>query len=601
MGRGTILVHITHEAAGKIGGIGAVLHGLFSSKAYLDKVERSIVIGPLFTTEGSVMDRLGEDGEVLYSSIDGLLNKGYAQAFGAIESFYNVGIIYGRRTFVDSHTGVKSSPEVVLIDVHNAEAGPVNELKGQLFNKFGICSDLYEKLWDFEEYMRLAPAALAVLKALGAATDKTVVVSHEYMGMPTAMAAMLDTTCEYKTAFYAHEVATMRRIVEEHPGHDTMFYNLIRKAAARKLYVEDIFGSQKDYFKHPLVEASKHCDVILAVGRQVVDELRFMGPEFESKNIAVVYNGIPAGRTTLEEKLTSKGKLQQYCQNLLGYKPDWIFTHVTRLVRSKGLWRDLRVLWHIDGALGRAGKTAVMFLLSTEVCQRRSSDIFEMEAKYDWPVAHREGWPDMSKGEAMFYTAIQEFNTRSKNVKIVFLNQFGFSRKHCGNKMPEDTQIIDIHRGTDVEFGQSIYEPFGISPLEPLTFGGLCVFSGVSGCAGFAEEAAEAEDGIQKTGSKRVGGTRNFIVADYTADGEHTDCDAVLKIDRVVRDRIELEVAKEVAEEIMTLLPRSDADTAAIVESGYQIAKNMSWDEVVNKHIWPAMEKILNREKVGSV
>ena len=33
-----------------------------------------------------------------------------------------------------------------------------------------------------------------------------------------------------RTVFYAHEVATMRRIVEEHAGHDTMFYNVLDKA-----------------------------------------------------------------------------------------------------------------------------------------------------------------------------------------------------------------------------------------------------------------------------------------------------------------------------------------------------------------------------------
>jgi hypothetical protein len=594
MGRGTILVHITHEAAGKVGGIGAVLHGLFSCKSYLDAVERSIVIGPLFTTEGSVRDRLGEDGEVLYSSVDGLISSGYAQAFGKIESFYNVGIVYGRRTFVDGHTGVRSTPEVVLIDVHNADEGPVNELKCRLFAQFGIRSDLYERLWDYEEYVRLAPAALAVMKALGAATDKTVVVAHEYMGMPTALAAMLDQTCEYKTAFYAHEVATMRNIVEKHPGHDTMFYNVIRKAHARKLYVGDVFGSQDNYFKHPLVEASKHCDAILAVGKLVADEMRFLSPEFESKDISVVYNGIPACTTTVEEKLASKQKLQQYCLNLLGYKPDWVFTHVTRLVRSKGLWRDLRVLGHIDTALSRANKTAVMYMLTTEVCQRRSSDIFEMEAKYKWPVAHREGWPDLSGGEATFYTAVQEFNARSKSVKVVFINQFGFSRRHCGNKMPEDMQILDIHRGTDVEFGQSIYEPFGISPLEQLTFGGLCVFSSVCGCAAFA---ADAVKGIPE----HRDGTRNFIIADYTADGEYPDCEALLKIGRAERDRIEERTAGEVADEILMLLPKSDSEVAAMIETGYRIAKNMSWDVVVGKYLLPALKKILRRQPAESV
>jgi hypothetical protein len=376
-----------------------------------------------------------------------------------------------------------------------------------------------------------------------------------------------------------------------------------------------VFGNQEHYFKHPLVEASKHCDVILAVGEPVAEELRFLGPEFETKDISVVYNGIPAGKTTLEEKMASKEKLQQYCLNLLGYKPDWIFSHVTRLVRSKGLWRDLKVLWHIDAALNRAGRSAVMYLVSTEVGQRRSRDIFEMEAKYDWPVAHREGWPDLSGGEATFYTAIQEFNAKSKSVKVVFINQFGFSRKHCGNKMPEDMQMADIHKGTDVEFGQSIYEPFGIAPLEPLTFGGLSVFSSVCGCAGFVKEAAETEDRGRKTEDGRqkaegrkqraeggkVDGTRNFLIADYTADGEYADYEALLKIGRAERDQIEEKVAGEVADEILMLLPKSEQEVAAMIEAGWRISKNMSWDVVVSRHLWPALKKILSREKAGSV
>jgi hypothetical protein len=596
MGTKPILVHITHEAASKVGGIGAVLEGLFTCQSYLDAVERSIVIGPLFSTEGSVLDRLGEDGEVLYSSFDGLVNTGYASAFRKIEGYYNTGIIYGRRTFVDRQTQVRSSPEVVLLDVKQADADVINEFKKQLFEEFGIRSDLYEHLWEYEQYVRLAPAALAVLKAIGAASNRTVIVAHEYMGMPTALAAILEPHYEYKTAFYAHEVATMRNIVEQHPGHDTMFYNVIRKAHQQKLYVSDVFGNQNRYYKHPLVEASRHCDAILAVGKSIADELRFLSPEFETRDIAVVYNGIPACRTSVDEKLVSKKKLQQYCLNLLGYRPDLIFTHVTRLVRSKGLWRDLRVLEHLDAAFQRAGKTAVMFLLSTEVCQRRSCDIYEMEARYNWPVAHREGWPDMSGGEAAFYTAIQEFNARSKNIKVVFINQFGFSRKLCGGKMPEDMELLDIHRGTDVEFGQGIYEPFGISPVEPLTFGGLCVFSSVCGCGGFVSEAIE---GLTPASGD---GTRNIIMADYTAvDGEFTGIDGLLGIDRAVRDEIEARVSSEVADEILMLLPKTEFELAAMIENGYRIARNMSWEVVVSKYLLPSLKKILEKRQLTNI
>ena len=80
----TTVVHVTHEAVGKVGGIGAVLHGFFTSQSYLNTVERSILIGPLFTTEGPASERLGDDGEVLYSSVDGLINPQYASAFRKI-------------------------------------------------------------------------------------------------------------------------------------------------------------------------------------------------------------------------------------------------------------------------------------------------------------------------------------------------------------------------------------------------------------------------------------------------------------------------------------------------------------------------------------
>ena len=108
MGNGTTVVHVTHEAVGKIGGIGAVLQGLSTCKSYIDTVERSILVSPLFTTEDSILERLGENSEVLYSSIDGFLNPGYAPAFQKIERVYSTGIVYGRRTFIDEQTGIKA-------------------------------------------------------------------------------------------------------------------------------------------------------------------------------------------------------------------------------------------------------------------------------------------------------------------------------------------------------------------------------------------------------------------------------------------------------------------------------------------------------------
>jgi hypothetical protein len=581
MANKTTVVHVTHETVGKIGGIGAVLQGLFTCNSYLDAVGRSILIGPLFTTEGSVMDRLGDNSEVLYSSVDGFVSSGYAPAFRKIESFYNAGIVYGRQTFLDTHTGIKSSPEVLLIDVTHMDKGPVDELKKRLFEEFGIRSHLYENLWEYEQYIRLAPVAIAALKAIGAAKDSTTVIAHEFMGLPTALAAVLEPASGFKTVFYAHEVATMRRITEKHPGHDTMFYNVIKRARENGLYVSDVFGDQSSFFKHALVEASKYCDRICAVGDYVADELKFLAPEFKSADIDIVYNGIPAYQIGIGEKLASKEKLQRYCENLLGYRPDFVFTHVTRMVVSKGLWRDLRILYTAEKEFRTLNKTAVLFLLSTEVSRRRSRDIRNMESAYNWPVAHREGWPDLSGGEATLYTAIQEFNARSRNIKIILINQFGFSRKNCGDRMPEDIEFMDIRRGSDVEFGLSIYEPFGISQLEPLTFGGLCVISSVCGCAGFVQDMTGPE------------GADNVISADYTDLGNHrlADVEDLLQIDRPVRDRIEARESEKVAMLICSRLSKNESEVEGMIHTGCSLAKNMSWDVVVDKYLLPALQK----------
>ncbi|MBW8001465.1 MAG: glycosyltransferase family 4 protein [Planctomycetes bacterium] len=581
------IVHVTHEAVGKIGGIGAVLQGFFTSSSYCEAVDRSILISPLFSTDGNVSDRLGKNGEVLYSSMDGLLNTGYREAFRNIEHQYNVGFVYGRRTFTDEETGVSSSPEVLLIDIRNMNPHIVNHFKKELFEKFGIQSHLYENLWEYEQYVRLAPPAIAALKAIGAGTDSTVIISHEFMGMPTALAGIADPTCDFKSVFYAHEVATMRRIVEDDLGHDTMFYNVMKQAHENKQYVNDVFGDQSDFFKHPLVDAAKYCDAICAVGNYTAKELRFLSSEFEEVDIDIVYNGIPAYQISLADKKRSKKKMQTYCNTLLGFKPDYIFTHVTRLVKSKGLWRDIRVLEHMEREFRTQSKTGVLFLLSTEVAQRRIEDIHSMESRYNWPVAHREGTPDLSGGEADFYTAIQQFNSQSRAIKIIFVNQFGFDPATCGKRMPEDMEFMDIRKGSDVEFGQSIYEPFGIAQLEPLTFGGICVVTNVCGCAGFVMDIAGTE------------GTKNVVLADYTRLNGHkpSDPNDLKSIDMDIRNVIEHNISEKVAMQVCSRLCKSDIETQKMIEDGYNLAKNMSWDVVIKKHLLPTLNRALSRQR----
>jgi hypothetical protein len=587
------VVHVTHEAIQKIGGIGAVLHGLLTSHTYLEKVHRNILVGPFWPSDERGEQRLGPQGEVLYSSLDHLYRSPLAGRFREIEQEFDVAIVYGRRKFLNRETGAASTPEILLIDVARYDEQKINQFKYDLWKTFGIESAKYENIWDFEQYTRLAQPAIAALHALGAASevDPCVILSHEYMGMPTALAAIMEgERSNFRTVFYAHEVAPMRRIVEHHVGHDTMFYNVMRSAISQGHYVDEVFGDQSGYYKYSLVKAARFCDGIFAVGDFVLKEIRFLGPDFVHVDSQLAYNGVPCWKISVQEKMASRHKLQAYCNTLLGYQPDYVFSHVTRLVPSKGLWRDLRVLEHVEQILRGRNETAVLFTLSTEVPARRGDDVRKMEQAYHWPTVHREGLPDLSNGEAVYYQGVQEFNARSRNVKVVFINQFGFESKVCGQRMPADMEFMDIRKGSDAEFGQSIYEPFGIAQVEPISFGGICVFSNVCGCAGFVEKANGGQP------------TLNVIAADYTnLPNKGLRPDQLLSIGQSQRDEIENTVAAAVARDLIDRLPRSPADFERFIERGYALAKKMSWDAVARDYVLPGINRAARAQRLKQI
>ena len=579
------LAHVTHEAVHKVGGIGTVLEGLLTSRAYQAVEQRTILVGPLFATEGGAERRLGPTGEVLYSSLDVLDPTPVSEALDHVRREFHVGIVYGHRTFTDPSTGATVSPEVLLIDVSRMHLDHVNTFKAGLWDHFGIDSRRYESSWEYDLYTKLAPPALAALQALGATDggEECVILAHEFMGMPTVLAAEMHPSKAFRTIFYAHEVSAIRRIVEHHPGHDVTFYNLLSSAMSREQHVEDMFGDQHHYYRHALVEASRRCGRIFAVGDYVAKELRFLHPDFAHANIDVTYNGIPAERITLAEKQISRDRMRDYAATLLGDRPDYVFTHVTRTLASKGLWRDVDALRKLEPHFRKENKSAVMFLLSTEVPTRPLEDVRQMEKDWHWPVAHREGDPDLSPGEAHAYQAIQEFNAQSRRIKIVYVNQFGWDRQVCGDRMPADMSLADIRRGSDVEFGQSVYEPFGIAQLEPLTYGSICVVSQVCGCAGFVENV---------TGTR---GTPNVIIADFADLGrEQLSDEALLAFGHAQRRRQEVRIAGWVADRLMEFLPRTDAEFAALMESGYEMARQMSWEVVARDHVLPGIQAVCN-------
>lgn len=583
-------IHVTHEAVHKVGGIGTVLEGLINSRPYRDGVARTVLVSPLFYPDNP--ERLGPGGLVEYSSLDNFYDGPYANAFRHIESEFNVRIVYGRRPVEDAASGRRTLCEALQIDLRGINAHKVNELKGILWQHFGIQSDRYQHVWEFEQYVQLAAPAIAALQVLQLAEHRApaVVFAHEFMGVPTTLALQACCPQQYRTLFYAHEVAPIRRLIEARPGHDVTFYNALHAGRQSQLTIDQVFGPQQDYHKYALVSATHHCDTLLAVGHHIQQELLFLHTDFEQAEITLSYNGVPAMKASLDQRRRSRKSVDQYLENLLGWCPDWLFTHVTRLAPSKALWRDLDVLEALEPGLRERGQSAVMLVMSTELPRRPMGDILHMERSWDWPLAHREGGPDLTANETAYYRRVQAFNARSRNVKLIYINQFGFDRARCGLRVPEELEMVDIRRATDVEFGLSVYEPFGISPLEPLTYGALCAVSTSCGCAGFIKQAS---------GSRRV---QNVILANFIDDVRRprTVKDA-LAIDAADRREIEVKVAQQIAEQIIKRLPADDAEREKLMRSGYELAKRMSWDVVAERFVFPAIQRALARRRVLTV
>lgn len=584
------IIHVSHEAVWKVGGIGTVLEGLINSRPYRDQVARTLLVCPLFYPERA--ERLGPGGIVEYSSLDHAYQGPYANAFQRIERDFNIHLVYGRRPIIDLPTARQTLCEVLLVDLRGINLDRINALKGQLWERFGLHSDRYQHIWEFEQYVQLAGPATAAVEALGLATNEipAPVFAHEFMGLPTALALAAQHPQRYRTLFHAHEVAPVRRIVEHHAGHDVMFYNAMRIARRNDLTLEEVFGSQDDYFKYPLVNAAAFCDAVLAVGHHVVRELDFQDRDFQDSVVNLAYNGIPSEQMSFEEKQDSRRLLRGYCRNLLGWEPTHVFSHVTRMAVSKALWRDLDVLAAMEPALAEQNETAVLIVLSTEMPTKAHEEILRMEAAWNWPVAHREGQGDLTPGEADFYQEVQAFNARSRNVRVLYFNQFGFGEGFCGERVPEGLDLIGLRSGADVEFGLSLYEPFGISPLEPLTYGALCAVSSSCGCAGFVAHAA---------GRKQH---PNIVPGDYIgARSEIESLPAALAVDRQARRRVEKAVAARVAEGLVARLPRTDEQVRKLLKSGYELARRMSWDVVAESFIFPAVQKASARRRLQIV
>ncbi len=568
-----VAVHITHESVKKIGGIGAVLSGVCNLQAYKNFYDKTLFYGPLFELPGETFSHLGKSGQLLFSSHDNYDVENYSEIFNEIADRYNVDIVYGKRELASEFDITKhTTVDVINIGINKMNPAETEKFKYALWKNFGIKSHLYEDDWDYEQYLRIAIPFLQVIEKLYSPTAEYYHFAHEYMGVPSALAVLISKK-PHTTVFIAHEVTTARSLVESHPGHDISFYNILRKAQSHKS-LEQVFGSQQHNPRSELVKRAINFDHIFAVGDHVKAEYEFLVPQTPQGKIKIVYNGVSAKSIDFAQKQNSRTRIEKYTDPLFNFTPDLIFTHITRMVISKGIWRDLALLKFLDGHLSRHNLKAIYILLSTLVPTGRSpEDIFQAEAEYGWPVLHRQGWPDLIGEEEDTYKQIQIFNAQTKSIKAVFLNQFGFDRARCGSRVPADAEFNDLRIASDAELGLSIYEPFGIAQIETIPFGGLAILSSSCGAAGFLEQ------------NFKTAKIKPFYIIDYIAAGKRLSYPSLENLTIAKRTELENQILSKRAKEIFEVLPTTPEKRKQYLKNAHEYAPKISWQASAQNYI----------------
>lgn len=577
-----VAVHITHEALYKIGGIGEVLNGLCTSSNYFSFFDRTLLYGPLFEYIGSASTRLGKDGVVYYSSRDNYDVGHFGGLFKTILEKYQIEIVYGkRRLFSDLNPSKKATVDVLLVDVTKMKRDLVDYQKYRFWELFGITSDRYEREWDYEQYFRLSLPYFELLKALFSKPQRFYHFSHEYMGVPCLLALELSPEFSPEThqrIFYAHEIAPVRRLIENHPGHDVTFYNILQNAKYTGKLLEDVFGSQMDWYRTALVKASQRFERIFAVSDWVAEEYVFLVGGADNRKVRVVYNGLPLDHATFEEKLHSRRKFEQCLDSKGCGQVDLIFSHTCRLVKSKGIWRDLIFLSLLDPLLKKENLTGIYILLASQIPQGRPQELVDIMVKeYGWPFNHRIGWPDLVGYEVDIYNIIESFNQRAKAIRAIFINQYGLSKRKCGIDFPEDITTKDLKLATDVELGMSIYEPFGISHIEVLPSGGVPLISSSCGVH-FLLEKTFPDD------------FKPYISVDFLNQAKVLPENLLLSLTSEKREMLEeLTLASELYQ-IFRAIPKNNDERERLFDQVQNYLARLDWEYIVKHFFLPSLE-----------
>lgn len=371
--------------------------------------------------------------------------------------------------------------------------------------------------------------AVAALIAHHYRPEKATLFAHDWLGVPVFFAMELDRASgrngvpwPIPSVYFAHEARIARMLVEGtirdkapylaarcHPdGHDVSFYAYLARLEAHDppLGLDDAFPEHRgpwgwrafdDIFYHALNRQAGRFDRVVAVGENVRREtaliLRGGG---NAPPLHLCPNGIPdftaagvPGGDDLEAKARrheeARARLVEFARAQVGFEPDAIFTTVSRCELSKAPWRNVEFFRSFLEQTAGLGTKALFIWLSRPRPLPTDEDVRRWK-EWGWPLEHRpisEGG-DLRPEEVFLSEMLRALNGAGEGRhRLLYVNQYGWDAARLGALDPGRTSFADLRLGTDVEVGLSVYEPFGIAPLEPFSSGAISVLSDASGCA----------------------------------------------------------------------------------------------------------------------
>jgi hypothetical protein len=608
------IVHISWEALYSLGGGSVVLKNILTSPSYLSAGYRTILVSPLFlpvdsedfTRREDPHKTIEREGEILYSSLYGI-EQSYGTLLKPIEDKYNVSILYGTRKLLHNeeetveievllvdlsdnidcsciymqtlpqfiarlNTNLKTDLETVSVSSHGWLYKWFSRLcmkllkvrfGGSFFVRWlqqkGLELDVLKYAHIDDDYlfgMMLAEPAFDAIDAI-TGSSQCIMMAQEYFSLPALYKARLDGGKRFRLVYYSGEVRPVKTMIEYGDGRacfnsEFRFYSLMRVGLAEGQSMSDMFDvASHSNFK--LIRQAHLCDTVGAISHSVAEELKFLNPEFQQKDIHVAPHGNNFISTSLKDKLDASSRLKAYIEKEIGFVPDHILTRISRPDVCKTLHRDIFLCEKLAERLQPDNRKFVLIVVTTWNIRNIPNTIVRLLSQVD------------------------HFNETQKHSKILLFNQFDW---------PLGTQLSreDLLRATDCILGQASYESFGLAQLEPLSCGAICVISGVSGARYCLEDICQKEGTV-------LGDYPNIILADYSLFPNASDLtiEQIKQLTELEQFSYEHKVAEKISAQLNSRLPHDSKLREMLIESGAYLSKKMLWDEIIRTKFLPML------------